>query len=362
MQIDNYPVMPDKPPTPKENQFWKRLADIARKQLDMEYADLIDAYRQLEQEFVHDRDDNALDTLETKRHIAECILVAAHDHEQPFEVCRDAWNMLVELGFSNLHSFANKAWFYAHCCLFNAQYDVGLAVIDEAIAEMERRLDEPNVICRFEAFYDHELNSLDTLREGIVAHKSSKAEGDAWSERREAEIDAQPGPPWTPEEKKRIEISSDLSRESWSIRKTAASSSHAEMVSEYHNAEADFLARLEGDNKTFEPDVRSHFATAILEDAYERHEAFEICQTAWNELVRYGFADLGHRCAATRIYAESCLFNRHPDEGLAVVEPLLAELGEHRDGNAAMGIRPEFYTRKISRLERLRDALRALSV
>jgi hypothetical protein len=362
MQIDNYPVIPDRPPTPKESQFWTRLTDILRKQLDMKYADLVDAYRQLEQEFIHDSDDDALDTRETKRHIAECILVAAHDHEQPFEVCRDAWNMLVELGFSNLHSFANKAWFYAHCCLFNAQYEVGLEVIDEAIAEIERRLDEPNLICRAETYYDHELNSLDPLREGLVAYKSSKAEGDAWNERREAEIDAHPDQQRTPQEREKTEIVCDLSRMSWRIKKNASSRSHAEMVSEYHNAEADFLARLEGDNKTFEPDVRSHFATAILEDAYERHEAFEICQTAWNELVRYGFADLGHRCAATRIYAESCLFNRQPDEGLAVVEPLLAELGEHRDGNASMGIRPEFYTRKISRLERLRDALRALSV
>jgi hypothetical protein len=361
MQIDNYPVIPDRPPTPKESQFWTRLTDILRKQLDMKYADLVDAYRQLEQEFVHDSDDDALDTRETKRHIAECILVAAHDHEQPFEVCRDAWNMLVELGFSNLHSFANKAWFYAQCCLFNAQYEVGLGVVDAAIAEIERRLDEPNLICRAETFYDHELNSLDPLREGLVAYKSSKAEGDAWNERREAEFDAQPDQQWTPQEREKTEIVSGLSRTSWRIKKNASRRSHAEMVNEYQQAEADFLARLEGDNKTFEPDVRSHFATAILEDAYERHEAFEICQTAWNELVRWGFPDLELQCGATRVYGECCLFNRQPATGIVAIESALAELQRHIAKGIFTAMPQRRCERKIARLEKLRDKLHALS-
>jgi hypothetical protein len=360
MRIDNYRVIPNRPPTPKESAFWKKLTAIVVKGLDMEYADVVHAYRQLEEEFINDSGNDVLDPLETKRHIAECILRAAHDAEQPFEVCRDNWDALVELGFSSIDTFCNMAWFYADSCLFNAQYDAGIDVLDMVIAEIHRRLDEPGLICQKEKYYDQELDSLETLREGLIAYKSSEAEGDAWDERRESESDARYEQESSPQGRQKSEIICKLFGASRPIRKNASDLSHAEMVCEYQKAEADFLARVEGDDKIFVPDVHCHFATAILEDAHERHEAFEVCETAWNELIQWGFPDLELRCGATRVYGECCLFNGQPDAGLAVVNPLLVDLQKHIAEGTDTEMPRQRYLRKIARLTKLRDELLAL--
>ena len=357
MRIDNYPLIPDRPPTPKESEFWKKLTDILKKELDIEYMDIVHAYRHLEQEFIDDNDDKEIDALETKRRIAETILMAARDHEQPFDVCRDNWNALVELGFSSIDKYSTMCWCYADCCLFNAQYDVGIEVLDGVIAEIHRRLDEPGLICRREKYYDQELDNLETLREGLLAYQSSEAEGDAWDERREAASDARYEQDWSPQGRQKNEIVCKLFGASWPIRKNVSERSFAEIVREYQNAEAGFLAQLPAGDDSFVLDVHCHFATVILEDAYTRHEAFEVCQTAWNELVRWGLGDLEHRCSVTRLYVNCCLLHCQPDAGLAVVEPLIKKLQTDIEEGTDTEMPRRRYPRNIVRLEKLRNEL-----
>lgn len=357
MRIDNYTRDLNSPLDPKEVAFCRKFEAILVGALEMEYGDVVRAFRQLEDEFVHRVDYNEWEVLETQRRIAEGILCVAHDAEQPFDVCRNNWNALVELGFSSIEMFCNMAWFYADCCLLNAQYDTGLEVLDMVVEEIHRRLEVPGLTSHAEKYYDTELDHLGTLREGLNAYKSSEAEGNAWDERRDAESEAQES---SAQERQKNEIICKLFSATKPLRATSSDRGFDELVAEYRRAEAGFLERLESGDELFVPDVRRHFATTILEEAQQRHAPLEVCNAAWNELVRWGFGDLEHRCAVTRVYAECCLFNQQPDAGLAVVEPLLAKIQNDVDEGTDKQMSRQRYSRKIAHLTKLRDELLAL--
>ena len=358
MRIDNHILDPDRAPTPKEVEFWNKLSAILVRELDMPYGDIVRAFRQLEEEFAHHAGYNEWEVLETKRRIAECMLRAAHDAEQPFDVCHDNWNALVELGFSSIETFCNNAWFYADCCLCNGHHDAGIEVVDMVIAEIERRLEEPGLTRQAEEYYDGQLIRLGTLREGLVAYKSSEAEGQAWEERQDAEMEARQDP--TAWEQKEIELRCRLFNVMNRVRKTSDERSFAEMVCAYRQVEADFLTQLESGDGFFVPSVRRHVAAAILEQAQKLHEPFDVCRDAWNELLRWGLGDLTDRCAQTRTYAECCRYHRQHDVGFGIVEPLLAELQKHISGGSDSEMPRHRYPREIALLTNLRDQLKAL--
>lgn len=191
MKIDNQPVIPNRPPTQLEKDFWDKLTAILLKEEELPYAESVRAYRQLEAEFVNQATDSGA-TLDINRPIAETIFSAGCRQQQPFEVCRDNWNVLVELGFSNVATYCSMAWHYVDACVYSAQYEVGLEMIDMVTTEIQCRLEDPALTKQANDFYHGQLLNFGILRERLIAYKSSEAEGIAWDERREAEIDARP--------------------------------------------------------------------------------------------------------------------------------------------------------------------------
>lgn len=359
MRIDNPLVILQSTPGPADDEFWKKFKAIPISSRKTNYAAIVDAYRQLEEEFLQVAANGEFDVLGMKRTMAQRLMIAAHDHKQPFEVCRSIWNSLVVLGFSSVEIFCSMAGIYADCCLLHKHYDTGLEVVDIVMTELRRRLEEPGLTRFTENYCDQELSFLELRREELLAYKASTADGDAWNERREAEIEARPSP--SPRQRQESDLVCKVCAATRALHGTSFDRTFAEMVSEYRQAGADLLTQLQTDEAFFVAVVRRHVAAGILEKAYEYRESFDVCQNVWNELLECGLGDITDKCALTRLYAECCLFNQQPDAGLAVVEPLIAELRDHLDGDADSGIRPDFYERKIARLEKLRDELKYLS-
>ena len=132
----------------------------------------------------------------------------------------------------------------------------------------------------------------------------------------------------------------------------------AEAVDDHRRLEAEFVARA-GDNESTVLDTRRRIAETILSLAREKHAPFEVCREAWNEVVRLGFTDLGDRCNACRFYGDCCAYDEKPDEGLAVVEPLLAELERGLEEAKAAQQCTDFYEYELEILSDLRGALLA---
>jgi hypothetical protein len=141
--------------------FAKANETILANSLDVSFVEVVHKYRQVEADFHARAGDDAFFKLETRRRIAERILQATNSHDQPFEVCHNAWNDLLRLGFSNIEVTCWMTREYAECCLFNEQFDAGIAVLTPLIADLQERLSDPAV--KGAGFYRQELEYLGRL-------------------------------------------------------------------------------------------------------------------------------------------------------------------------------------------------------
>ncbi len=107
----------------------------------------------------------------------------------------------------------------------------------------------------------------------------------------------------------------------------------------------------------FVREIKRRTAENILSAAHRADQPFEVCQEIWNELVGLGFTNNARKEIMSWIYADSCLDNARFDEGLAVLEPVIAEVEQKLRG---MTIDPEIRVlrdRDLARLTLLRDGL-----
>ncbi len=132
------------------------------------FPDMVKAYRKIEAEFVP-RIGNQLFVLETRRRIAEAILRQANSTEQPFQVCQEAWNELMRLGFTNMERRSTMTWYYADCCLLEGQFDAGLAVLEPLIADTIRQIEEPTRADRSSTALKEDLVRLEELHAELKA-------------------------------------------------------------------------------------------------------------------------------------------------------------------------------------------------
>ncbi|MDC3961287.1 hypothetical protein KEG38_46125 [Polyangium jinanense] len=337
-----------------------------------DFTDAVREYQRVEAEFVARMNDNAPFVLETRRRIAEAILSAAHSHHPSFDVCREAWNNLVRFGFTNFHTRCMHSWFYADCCAYDEQPEEGLAVLEPLLAEIERLREEARATQRPTGFYENEIEHLGDLRDELLAQQRGELSPGRITRRMDEAY--QP----TPEEERIDELYDTFWEARRAVFNTYARSwdrSFADVAADYRRVEADIVARA-GEAEAFQPfvlEVRQVVAENILTAACGLEQPFEACRDAWNELVHLGFRDFGEQCRMTDMYAKSCGLNRKPEEGLAVVEPLLAELEQRLDAELERRREahaksepptheepsPSFYRDWIKSLGELRDKLEA---
>ena len=56
-----------------------------------------------------------------------------------------------------------QSYFYADCCLFNEQFDVGIAVLTPLVADLQQQLSDPAVTEQAADFYREKIDLLDRL-------------------------------------------------------------------------------------------------------------------------------------------------------------------------------------------------------
>ncbi|MDI1482494.1 hypothetical protein [Polyangium sp. y55x31] len=336
------------------------------------FAEAVEDHRRLEAEFVARAGDNELAVLDTRQRIAETILSLAHEKRAPFDVCREAWNEAVRLGFTGPFERDTSAWFYADCCLYDEKTEEGLAVLEPLIAELERGFEEAKAAQKSTAFYEQELEKLRDLQGALLAQQR----GEPSPERSTRRID-EANPP-TPEEERSDALWDEFSEACLAVYKTFARTrerSFTDVAADYKRVEAEFTARAGEDEATQDLvlSVKGRIADDLLRAATMLEQPFEVCREAWNEVVRLGFSDLWEQCWMAERYVRACLRTHKPEEGLAVLEPLIAELERGLEAELARrsearakgevpmqaGLTPTYYRDMLSSFVELRDRLEA---
>jgi hypothetical protein len=162
---------PHRERTQKDRENTRRIESVLIRKPPLSYEEMVEEYRKIETDLVEQAGDDEFDIVETRRRIAEWILTAAFLRDQPFDVCEKSWNHLLDLGFNSLDTKCSMTCLYADCCLENEQEEIGLAVVEPAIAELEQWLTETTLEPHWRVEYESTLASLkkrrDKLRAGI---------------------------------------------------------------------------------------------------------------------------------------------------------------------------------------------------
>ena len=136
--------------------------------------------------------------------------------------------------------------------------------------------------------------------------------------------------------------------------------SHA--VEDFRKLEAEFVARL-SDDEVRVLELRRAVAGTILLITQCKRPPFDVCREVWNGLVYLGFSDTEVECSSSGLYADCCAYDERPDEGLAVLLPLIAMLEQRQEEAKGTGMNTEYpaydYESWIERIRNLRDVLEA---
>jgi hypothetical protein len=98
----------------------------------------------------------------------------------------------------------------------------------------------------------------------------------------------------------------------------------AAAVQEYRQIEAELVTQA-GDDEFGVLETKRRIAEWIVRCADRDAMPFEQFQEAWNALLALGFTDDEKKREMVIYHSCYCLDNEHYDEGLAVLEPLIAE-------------------------------------
>lgn len=319
------------------------------------FAAAVQEYREIEAELIAQAGDDDFIVLETKRRIAEWIVTCAWRDEVPFEQFQAAWNDLLALGFTDAEKKREMVYYWADYCLDQGLYDLGLAELDPVIAEFEEWLRTTALKPKLRAFYEKDLTNYQFLREGLVALRTGGDVAEDWLARDDAR-----GP--TPEQQHREKLSTQVFWAMKAIADETTQADFAEIEQRYRQFEGEFLASLAPEDESFGPEVKVRVTGALFHRACELHQPFEVCRDLWNGLQPWDFGHLETKCRMWRKYAQCCLEHGQGAAGLALVEPLLADLQHQVATGNDDEMAEDNYPEEIGQLEKLREELRALPV
>ena len=338
---------------PGEMEGAHRIESVFVRKPRLDFVTAVQEYRQIEAELVQQFGNDERMTLELRRRIAEWIVRYAWHDDVPFEQFQAAWNDLLALGFTDAEKKREMIFYFADYCLNNEHYDLGLAEFDPVIAEFEQWLQTAVLKPKFRAFCEKDLENLKFLREGLMALRTGGDVADDWLARDDAR-----GP--TPEQQHHEELRSKLFQARKKIENETAQAGYAEIEQRYRQLEKEFTESLPAEDAFFLPEVKERITRTLFDGACELHQPFEVCRDLWNALAPWDFGHLETKCQMWRRYAECCLFHGQAAAGLAVVEPLLADLQHQVATGTDEDMAEDNYPEEIGKLEKLRDELRAL--
>ncbi|MRG92991.1 hypothetical protein [Polyangium spumosum] len=134
--------------------------------------------------------------------------------------------------------------------------------------------------------------------------------------------------------------------------------SFAQGVDDFRRLEAEFVVR--GCDTDFHVlETRRRIAELILTLAQSKRPPLEVCREAWKDMVRLGFSNREREYTMSWFYADCCRYDENPEEGLAVLLPLIAELERGLEEARATQSDTEFFEYHLEPLHKLRDELLA---
>jgi hypothetical protein len=138
----------------------------------VDFATTVAEYRAIEAKFLPRFGNHAENAQQVRRHITEMVLDAAMTKKEPFETCLGYWNELLQLGFYRIERRCRATWSFADCCRTHGQRDIGLAVLNPLMDELERLRAEPDVTKPASEYFRHELETLGKLRAKLEAQSA----------------------------------------------------------------------------------------------------------------------------------------------------------------------------------------------
>ena len=137
----------------------------------IDFASIAAEFRAIEAEFVAHFHDNEENAQQVRRIMAAMLMQAAWDKDQPFDTCQRYWNDLQQLGFYRIERRCLETGVFAVCCHDYGHTELGVAVLDPLIAELERLRAEPSVGTWAAEYYDEEIVSMRKLRARLEAER-----------------------------------------------------------------------------------------------------------------------------------------------------------------------------------------------
>lgn len=98
-----------------------------------------------------------------------------------------------------------------------------------------------------------------------------------------------------------------------------------EAVRAYRQIETEFVDRA-GTNEWDVLETKRRITEWLLNFACRSGQPQEVCRELWEEMLERGFSGIDKRHTMGGIYARCCQMNGEFDAGIAVLEPLIAEL------------------------------------
>jgi len=306
---------------------------------ELSFEGAVREYRQIEAEFVERAGDNEYHFVETRRRITEWLLREALRDEQPHEVCREIWHELLQRGFSGIELRHSMSGLYARCCQRNGEFEAGLAVIEPLIAECEQGLADLTLPPNPREFYEEELRIHSKIRDEFKAGFRGKGYEEKLKTHRKV----------APE---------DIAFNQQITAVLLSDKSFEQAEREYRRIEAEFVERA-GDNESHVVEARRRITERLLIHARTDKRPHAVCREIWHEIVQRGFSGIEDRYTMSGIYARSCQMNGEFEAGLAVIEPLLAEVEQELANPTLLPDVRAFYEEELAIHSKIRDDLKA---
>jgi len=153
-----------------ERQFVRELGDVFARSEQMSFEDIVDAFKAVESHHV-ELETRPILILETKRRVAEWMLMAATDKRCPHEISRVKLDNLFKLGFTNLQVKATMCLFFARYCRATSHAREGIELLEPVVEELQSELNRKGITRHEKEFWSDLLNhtevALRKLRESI---------------------------------------------------------------------------------------------------------------------------------------------------------------------------------------------------
>jgi hypothetical protein len=139
------------------------LGDTFARRDEMPFDDLVEAFRAVEDSYLVQFETNQLLALETKRRVAEMMLMAGTDKRCTYEKCRSQLDNLFQLGFTNLERKVTMCIFFARYCRATNHPREGIEFLEPLIGELQSELNRSGIRRSEKEFYGGLLDNTEAI-------------------------------------------------------------------------------------------------------------------------------------------------------------------------------------------------------